>query len=87
MVDIPKPKLKHVNNIFNKVLTSYKNISCFIIIWNDSKTKDKNPINGFLQLDLIALENFDEKYEQNSDQKLPKKKYWFIYPKKIRSWQ
>ena len=54
-------------------------------MWNDSKIKDKNPINGFLQLDLIALENFDEKYEQNSDQKLPKKKYWFIYPKKIRS--
>ena len=22
MVDIPKPKLRHVNNIFNKVLTS-----------------------------------------------------------------
>ena len=59
-----------------------KNISCFIIIWNDSKTKDKNPINGFLQLDLIALENLDEKHEQTSDQKLRKRKYWFIYPKK-----
>ena len=33
-------------------------------------------------MDLIALENLDEKHEQTSDQKLRKRKYWFIYPKK-----
>ena len=44
---------------------AFKNISCFIIIQNDSKTKDKSQINGFLQLDSIALENFDEEHEQN----------------------
>ena len=55
-------------------------------IWNDSKTKDKKQINGFLQLDSIALENLDEEYEQNSDQKIRKRKYGFIYSKKIRSW-
>ena len=42
---------------------------------NDSKTKEKNQIKGFLQLDLIALENFDEEHEQTSDQKLRKRKY------------
>ena len=40
------------------------------MIWNDSKTKDKNQINEFLQLDSIALENFDEEHEEISDQKL-----------------
>ena len=29
--------------------------------------KDKNMINGLLQLDLISLDNFDEEYEQISD--------------------
>ena len=61
---------------------AYKNISCFITIWNDSKIKNKNPINSFLQLDSIALENFDEEHEQTSDQKFRKRKYWFIYQKK-----
>ena len=61
---------------------AYKNISCFIITWNDSKIKNKNPINSFLQLDSIALENFDEEHEQTSDQKFRKRKYWFIYQKK-----
>ena len=60
----------------------FKNISCFIITWNDSKIKNKNPINSFLQLDSIALENFDEEHEQTSDQKFRKRKYWFIYQKK-----
>ena len=31
------------------------------------KNKDKNQINVFLQQYSIALENFDEEYEQNSD--------------------
>ena len=31
------------------------------------KNKDKNLINVLLQLYSIALENFDEEYEQNSD--------------------
>jgi len=61
---------------------AYKNISCFIITWNDSKIKNKNPINSFLQLDSIALENFDEEHEQTSDKKFRKRKYWFIYQKK-----
>ena len=46
------------------------------------KNKDKNQINVFLQLYSIALENFDEEYEQNSDKKLRKRKYCFIYQKK-----
>ena len=46
-----------------------------MIIQNDSKTKDKSQINGFLQLDSIALENFDEEHEQTSGQKLRKRKY------------
>ena len=89
MVDIPRPTLRHGNNILNKVLTAWnkpsKNISCFIIIWNYSKTKYKNQNNGFLQLDSIALENFDEEHEQTSDQKLHKRKYWFICLKNIRN--
>ena len=40
-----------------------------------------NHINGFLQLDSIALENFDAEHEQTSDQKLQKRKYWFICQK------
>ena len=51
-------------------------------IWNDSKTKDKNQINRFLQLDSIALENFNEEYEQNSDQKLRKRKYIDLFIQK-----
>ena len=32
MVDIPKPKLKHVNNIFNKVLTSQKKPTKILVV-------------------------------------------------------
>ena len=39
------------------------------------QNKDINQINVFLQLDSIALENFDAKHEQTSDQKLHKRKY------------
>ena len=89
MVDIPKQTSRHVN-ILNKVLTSRnkptKRLIILLLTWNDSKIKGKNPINEFLQLDSIALENFDEKHEQTSDQKLRKRKYWFICPKKFRSW-
>ena len=51
------------------------------------QNKDINQINVFLQPYSIALENYDEEYEQNSDQKLRKRKYCFYYPKKIRSRQ
>ena len=68
MVDIPRPTLRDGNNIYNKVFNSmkkaFKNISCFIIIWNDSKTRGENKINGFIQLDSIELENFNEKHAQ-----------------------
>ena len=66
-VDIKKQKLRHAN-IFNKTLTSWNKPTTRLIILllalNDSKIKDKNPINGFLQLDSIALENFDKDHEQ-----------------------
>ena len=87
MVDIPKPTLRHVNRIFNKVLTIQnkpKNISCFIIIWNDSKTKDKNQINGFFQLDFIALKKFWWKIRTNLGPKTPRKKILIYLSKKYK---
>ena len=79
MVDIPKPTLRHVNNICIKVLTSQnkpvKTLVALSLYETTQKIKDKNPINWFLQLDSIALENFDEEHEQNSDRKLRKRKY------------
>ena len=90
MVDIPRPTLRHGNNIFNKALALQnkptKRLIILLLTWNDSKIKDKNQINGFLQLDSIILENFDKDHEQTSDQKLRKRKDGFINPKKIRSW-
>ena len=86
MVDIPRPTLRHANNILNKVLAMQnkhtKNISCFIIIWNDSKTKDKNPIDGFLQLDLIALKNFWWRIRTNLGPKTPHEKILIYLSKK-----
>ena len=32
MVDIPKPKLKHVNNIFNKVLKSQNKPTKILVV-------------------------------------------------------
>ena len=84
------PKSRYVN-MFNKVLTSWnkptKRLIILLLAWNDSKIKDKNQINGFLQLDSISLENFDKDHEQTSDRKLHEWKYWFICPKKFRRWQ
>ena len=32
MVDIPKPTLRHVNNIFNKVLTTWNKPSKILVV-------------------------------------------------------
>ena len=62
----------------------YSKVSCFIIIWNDSKTRDKNQINGFFQLDLIALKKFWWKIRTNLGPKTPRKKILIYLSKKYK---
>ena len=49
-----------------------------------SQKKDKNQINGLLQPDSIALENFDEEHEKNLGPKTPQEKILIYSSKKYQ---
>ena len=89
MVDIPKPTLRHDNNIFNKVLTAWNKPSKTLVVLSYyemiQRLGTKIRLMGSFNLIKSELENFDAEHEQTSYQKLRKRKYWFIRPKNIRS--